>query len=94
MHLAVAREASGEALKCLIKAGAIFEALDDKGATPLIYAVRANNHSNVRVLIDLGANVNHEFEKSVPLRDAIQRNYTEIVKMLLDAGAKAPELEA
>ena len=62
------------------------------GETPLLIAVSRRNKHAVQILLDAGADINHEgiscfSEKSTPLSCAIKTGNAEIVELLLERGA-------
>lgn len=65
---------------------------DGLGLTPLMYAVRANNLSKVKLLITYKADVNiPDTCNSTPLTEAALFNNTEIIECLLKAGAQTTQ---
>jgi ankyrin repeat protein len=92
-----------EAVRLLVDAGADVNAVDAAGATPLIHAAANRNLAAVRLLIARGANVNARmsdgsFQKVkngpialghfTPLSSAAAFASPELIRMLLDAGAR------
>ena len=71
----------------LLKRGAQVDALNEAGATPLIYSI--GNLQSVKALLDKGADVNHASKlKVTPLMAAVIRpDSTKVVKLLLEHGA-------
>ncbi|KAI2471058.1 ankyrin [Annulohypoxylon bovei var. microspora] len=62
---------------------------DQDGMTPLHYAVKRNhNEKAIKVLLDLGADMDTEQYHQSPLVTALKRGNFSNVMMLLDAGAK------
>jgi ankyrin repeat protein len=55
--------------------------------TLLIGAVQDNNAEFVKLLIELGANVNHSNKHGYALQQAASKGFTEIVELLMKAGA-------
>ena len=81
-----AREGRVAAIEELLAAGADVNQLDHRHRwTPLMHAVHTNEAAAVRVLIAHGADVNAR--RGAPLLMAAGNGATEIVRMLLDAGA-------
>lgn len=78
------------AIDLLIQHGAKLNQTDDKGWTPLFYAIKTNRLQIVRKLIQKGASVtwiSHN-QKDTPLNIAVQLGHKAIVQELLQAGAK------
>ena len=81
----------------LIENGALVDATNDNGWTPLLQAtntdangqgLRGDNSEVVTLLLDYGANVNARGPKDItPLHWAVAMNHKEVVKILLDRGA-------
>ncbi|XP_052830990.1 E3 ubiquitin-protein ligase MIB2 isoform X1 [Octopus bimaculoides] len=82
-------------VKVLIENGAQenVNAGDDKGLTPLHYAVLGNHLEVMRLMLDYGANVNTQNnEGHSPLHLAIIKNYINLVKPLLEAAGDSVKL--
>lgn len=78
-------------VKALIEAGADVNAVSKKGNTPLILAAGTYRQSPnlVKALIEAGADVNAASnDGATPLMMAVKYNSLEVVKMLLEAGAR------
>jgi len=78
-------------VKALIEAGADVNAVSKKGNTPLILAAGTYRQSPnlVKALIEAGADVNAvSNDGATPLMMAVKYNSLEVVKMLLEAGAR------
>lgn len=77
-------------VKMLVEAGADVNLSDGCGVVPLVRAIVSWHETDevVKYLIECGANVNAcEGESWTPLEAAVHENASDIVKMLLDAGA-------
>ena len=77
-------------VKKLIDQGANVKFRDVNNATALMYAAKFNHDAKIiKILIDNGADVNaHDNFGVTALMQAARRNNADIVKALLDAGAK------
>jgi ankyrin repeat protein len=75
----------------LIRSGAHIEARNNEGETPLIIASSFGNTDTVRILVDLGANIearaNSLTNRLTALMLAAAKGHTETVHLLLDRGA-------
>jgi len=80
-----------ETLEVLISAGGDVNAVDDYGYTPLKHAVMGRKPESIRMLVARGAKVNQAPTKTNPgetaLHIAIDRGFTDIVKLLLELKA-------
>lgn len=71
-----------------LKSGAVVDAPDDFGQTPLLYAVKEGNDAVVQRLLDAGAGVDVSGDTGrTPLSYASVRGHDAVVLRLLDAGA-------
>jgi ankyrin repeat protein len=85
LHVAENAEITG----LLLKAGAIPDARDKDGETPLFSAARAGRLDQIRLLVDANAEVDLVNDKNeAALVQAAQRGAIDVVDYLLDAGAK------
>ncbi|KAL4950119.1 ankyrin repeat-containing domain protein [Aspergillus filifer] len=86
---AASNGSSGSALlKKLLAEGAIVEARDTSGTTPLMAAIRAGCGENVRMLRDCGASLNgRDNEDDCAILIAVKCRNVSIAELLLDAGA-------
>jgi ankyrin repeat protein len=75
-------------MKQLVEKGADINAMDHEGATPIFFACMYGHVEAVRLLIELGADVNVEAVNRTPMRLAKTNGHTEVVQILKDAGAK------
>ena len=67
---------------------------DSNGFTALTYYINKGNLKKVKILLDMGANVNQQYKnknKHKPLTDSISKN-VEITKLLLERGADINEI--
>lgn len=85
---------SVEITKLLLDAGADVNVIDQYGQIALDFAIIMNNVETTQLLLAAGANVNHPNggwwgDRSTPLMLAARDGHTEIVKLLLAAGADA-----
>lgn len=88
---------SSEVVRALIDAGATVNVADPKGVTPLIAAVEFNPDVAVaQLLLEAGADVDARDQRGLTaLMIAREMNRTELVRMLIDAGAdpsRSPQL--
>ncbi len=88
---------SVELVKYLIQKGEDVNFQDKHGITPLMVAVVNNNADIVRVLINAGADVNLLTKRGFhiliyAILEDKNDNYTEIIKMLKDAGADVSKI--
>jgi len=75
-------------VKVLLAAGANVNVVSQGGQFPLFYAAYTGNTEVVRLLLAAGADVNIKFDGETVLQRAKDEEYTEIVKLLKQAGAK------
>jgi ankyrin repeat protein len=101
LHYA-AQSGSTEAVRLLLEAGAEIDVLAMSEQTPLHKAIRAGRVDAVRLLVEAGADVNatsgvstNMFRNASPLILALDREPVdiEIIKILLQAGADADEVD-
>ncbi len=89
MHAAKAGKA--EAVKVLLRAGAMVDYQDDEGKTALLYATEAGHVDVVKALLQGGARVDQQFDghdsRFTALLLACDKNHLEVVKALLQSGA-------
>ena len=90
--LAATRKGDLAQVKALLDKGASVNSKSPYGQTPLFFACDRGYFDIVKLLVDRGADVNVEdtFYHASALSWAAQKNRTEIVKILLDHGAKSP----
>ena len=83
------REGALDAVKVLVKAGAGVCVTDNKGETCLVYAAHHGHIETVRTLLCMPeVDVNQSNNRGVtPLRRAVLRKYSDVSKLLIDAGA-------
>ncbi len=76
-------------LEFLLSINADFNAKDNAGATPLIYAVRAGNKDAILFLLDKAkVDINEGTQRGfTPLLWAIHRKHTSIAQLLIEKGA-------
>ncbi|MES2698692.1 MAG: ankyrin repeat domain-containing protein [Pseudomonadota bacterium] len=90
LHRAAA-DGDQEELRRLVAAdGYALDAFDDLGRTPLHYALEGEHYRAAEWLIQQRANVNAHDEATIgetPLALAVQRDYPEMVELLLAHGA-------
>jgi len=72
----------------LIEAGSELEAHDREGGTPLVYAAVRGDTKSARLLVDAGADVNARMGSLSSLDIALRYGHSEIVTLLLRAGAR------
>lgn len=86
-----------EIVEELLKAGAHIHEIDHEGNPPLAWAARLGNKEITELLIKFGADVNprdkgarkyHKWGRSYPLHEASRNGHIQIVKLLLENGAK------
>lgn len=84
-----ARASDGVALRALLAAGASVNGTDSHGGTALTEAITLGNVENVRLLLKAGAHVRIQVgaQEYTPLMIAAMRKNSEIVSLLLAAGA-------
>ena len=76
-------------MEALLGAGAAIDARNGEGETPLLMAARAGNNEVVRLLVEHRADVNAADNlQHTALYYAGERGFTEIVELLLAAGAE------
>lgn len=88
-----------EHVRLLLQAGFDPNHQNEFGKTPLYYAIQFNQHDSVRVSLEHGANVNHEYQlekdnkwhclgisqwNRTPLMHAAQHADTDMIKLLLE----------
>jgi len=83
-------EKNGDIVKYLIEKGSNVNARNDDGNTPLIWASVNGNIEAVNVLIESRADMNLKDYKQMrtALHDAVRKEQIEVVKLLLEKGAK------
>jgi ankyrin repeat protein len=76
-------------VRLLLDKGALVNAVDCRGATPLSYAAKAGHLDIVRLLLDRGALVNpiRRDDGTTPLFLATEEGHFDIVRLLLNSGA-------
>ncbi len=80
-----------EGVKAVLDTGTPADERDDNGSTALFVASRAGYRKIVALLLERGADhslVDKKFQKT-PLQGAVMMGHLEVVKMLLQKGAKA-----
>ena len=81
-----ASEGNTDLVEAFIKIGADINAQDNSGSTPLHSVANAKI---AQALVSAGANVNAlDKNGATPLKIAMGRNQEDVVKVLIDAGAK------
>jgi len=81
-----------EELKKLISDGFDPNSIDNKGNTPIYYAIKKGDKSIVKLLLDSGANLNIKFKDyNTPLIFAIEKDDIVICELLLKYGANINE---
>ena len=84
---------SYHALRMLIEFGAEPDVVNKEGVDPFCLVVSRNHNRAVAMLIGAGVNVNRPCRtEERPLGLAIRHESSELVRMLLDAGAKVDDL--
>lgn len=89
LHRAAA-EGDLQEMRRLFDVGYQLDRFDDLGRAPLHYAVECEHYKAAKWLIDQGADVNANDEVTIgetPLGLAVQRDYPELVELLLANGA-------
>jgi ankyrin repeat protein len=81
-------KSDSELVRMLIEAGSELEARDREGGTPLVYAAVRGDTRSARLLIETGADVNARMGNLSSLDIALRYGYTEIVTLLVRAGAR------
>lgn len=77
-----------EKVTALLKSGADINVTDQRGWTPLLWAVSRGQMDVVKLLLDKGADVNSKGERGwTPLMEAANRGHLEVTKLLLEKGA-------
>ena len=88
LHLLACHEKS-ECLKAALPHVKNVDIEDKQGQTALDYAIQAKNQTNVSLLLQKGADPNHQtHKKSGPLTFAIKKEFSLICRLLLQHGAK------
>ncbi len=84
-----------QVLDLLLKHGAAVNKHNSKGWTPIFYAIKANSANYLKKLIEKGASVNEisTNKRETPLGLTIDLGFGELLKILLETGAK-PYLDA
>ncbi|GAB1599638.1 ankyrin repeat and SOCS box protein 8-like [Argonauta hians] len=83
LHTAVFKNMYDIVLKLLVH-GAVIEAQDGNGMTPLTYSAIYGNSEITKLLISYGANLNHEdFVNRIALHFAAERNFLDIADTLI-----------
>jgi ankyrin repeat protein len=72
----------------LVDAGSEIEARDREGGTPLVYAAVRGDAKSARMLVESGADVNARMGNLSSLDIALRYGHTEIVTLLVRAGAR------
>ncbi len=72
----------------LIEAASELEARDREGGTPLVYAVVRGDTKSARLLVDAGADVNARMGNLSSIDIALRYGHSEIMTLLLRAGAR------
>ena len=87
-----AQEGQTEAVELLLNHGADVNATDGFGRTALWHAALGGEADTVRLLIARGANVNprkgNNLSDTTPLKEALESDNQEVIKILLENGAK------
>lgn len=77
-----------EVVKILLEAGADPNARNRDGETVLMYAASRGHPKAIRLLTDRGADVNAVWKGATALSIAVLSGYSDVVDVLIDAGAK------
>ncbi len=83
-----------ELVRALIEAGADAKAVNDYGVAPLDEAARVGQIEMCKLLLAAGANPNNAASGYPMLYGPINENQVEVVRLLLDAGAKLGDRKA
>ncbi|CAI9718943.1 repeat domain-containing [Octopus vulgaris] len=87
LHTAVFKNMYNIVLKLLVH-GAVIEAQDGNGMTPLTYSAIYGNSEITKLLVSYGANLNHEdFVNRIALHFAAERNLLDIADTLIRLGS-------
>ncbi|MEN9916424.1 MAG: hypothetical protein RLY40_356 [Pseudomonadota bacterium] len=90
LHLAAQVVADETILNKLIEAGISLESCNQRGETPLIFAIYANNLSTTRFLLKKGANINHQDQDgATALHIAASQTNCSILEILIANQAEA-----
>jgi ankyrin repeat protein len=88
LHIAIERGVQRATIDNILEQGAIVDAKDHEGNTPLMEAVRAGSLETVKLLAESGANImTRNKQGDTPLHLAVGKNRNNIVTWLLDRGA-------
>lgn len=86
LHMAIENV---EMMKILLNAGAMPDASNYYGTTPLMWAANFGKTEAIKILLSAGANVNWKNHSGItPLMDAIRRGHIEAAKLLLEGKAE------
>lgn len=92
--LAATRKSDLAQVKALLDKGADVNSKSPYGQTPLFFACDRGSFEIVKLLVDRGADVNVEdtFYHASALSWAARKKHTDIVRLLIDHGAKSPAM--
>jgi len=76
-----------ETIEYSVRAGADIDRAHNNGFTSLIIATEQNNIEIIRLLINLGANVNSRYKQLSPLVAAALKNNCDIAQLFIQVGA-------
>jgi ankyrin repeat protein len=86
LHLALLKN-SRPVLEVLLAAKPKLEVLNGRGQTPLLLAIELQTVEMIELLLDAGADPNHEVNSIRPLMAALSKNNARLIEVLLDHGA-------
>ena len=85
--IAIVKTGAVDLIRILVAQGANVNYAEADGKTAIWYAVEKNNMEQIKLLLELGADVNNKCKECPLLIHAIHNKNIEIVKLLLDHGA-------
>lgn len=82
LHHAVTVADNADVLRLLIEAGAVVDAIDERGQTPLINGSFFGSLENIKLLVEAGADVHHTMKNGKTAKDNAMINRAETIQYL------------